>query len=215
MARGECHFVHSGCAPVSCRWRWRYALENRRRATRRDFGISLLSVFLVLCAVTVGSADLDTVSEDSLKQDFSSEYEPGKTLKQAAVNEASNSAGDGPLTAVSRTGGPIRPAVLNNISIVETPDRALVIFSTNGKAVFDVSTSAKLTRKWIVVTFPGVKLEMPDRVAGGGRIIGEIYLDELVGVSGGVRVSIEVLPARIEYEFYRENRSLVLRTRVR
>jgi len=103
------------------------------------------------------------------------------------------------------------PGILDNISIVETPNEALVIFATNGLVDYSVSTSAKLSRKWIEILFPTLKTGLPGHLAGGGRIVGEIYTEDLSPGSTGVKVSVEIIPSRIGYDFYQEGPSLVLR----
>ena len=211
MARGECHFFHVGCAPAFFGELRQFVLKKRRYPCCRAAAIAVLSAAMVCFSVSADAADIYSVPEGGPLWKASSGTEVGKILNRVGTVETSTGTeGDSLITA-----GSVGPYVLDNISIVETPGRALVIFSTNGKAVFDVSTSTKLTRKWIEVVFPGVNLEMSDRVIGGGSIIGEIYIDELTGDSAGVKVSVEILPPRIEYELYREEDSLVLRTRVR
>ncbi len=102
------------------------------------------------------------------------------------------------------------PGILDNISIVETPNEALVIFATNGLVDYSVSTSAKLSRKWIEIFFPTLKTDLPGHLDGGERIVGEIYTEVSSG-STGVKVSVEIIPSRIGYDFYQEGSSLVLR----
>ncbi|MFV1956232.1 MAG: hypothetical protein ACC669_00505 [bacterium] len=103
------------------------------------------------------------------------------------------------------------PGVLDNISIVETPEKALVIFSTNGLVDYTVSASAKLSGKWLEILFPTIKAGVPGRLDGGERIVGEIYTEDLSSGSNGVRVSVEIIPSRIGYDLYQEGSTLVLR----
>ncbi len=101
--------------------------------------------------------------------------------------------------------------VLDNISIVETPEKALVIFSTNGLVDYTVSTSAKLSGKWIEILFPTIRAGVPGHLDGGGRILGDIYTEDISSGSNGVRVSVEIIPSRIGYDLYQEGSVLVLR----
>jgi hypothetical protein len=106
---------------------------------------------------------------------------------------------------------PMRPGILDRIAVVEDESRALVTFSTNGMTDYNVTTSAKLSRKWIDIEFPDMAVELPDRISGGEKIVGEVYVESSVGDGRGVRVSIEILPTRIGYDVYQEGRSIVLK----
>ena len=105
----------------------------------------------------------------------------------------------------------LRPGILDRIAVVEDVSKALITFSTNGMTDYNVTTSAKLSRKWIDIEFPGMAADLPDRIGGGEKIVGEVYVESLAGTSRGVRVSIEILPTRIGYDVYQEGQSLVLK----
>ncbi len=105
----------------------------------------------------------------------------------------------------------LRPGILDRIAVVEEESRALVTFSTNGMTDYNVTTSAKLSRKWIDIEFPDMAIDLPDRISGGEKIVGEIYVEPSVGDGRGVRVSIEILPTRIGYDVYQEGQSIVLK----
>jgi len=106
---------------------------------------------------------------------------------------------------------PLRPGILDRVAVVEEENRALVTFSTNGMTDYNVTTSAKLSRKWIDIEFPDMAVDLPGRIRGGEKIVGEVYVEPLVNAGRGVRVSIEILPTRIGYDVYQEGQSLVLK----
>jgi S-adenosylmethionine hydrolase len=106
---------------------------------------------------------------------------------------------------------PLRPGLLDRIVVVEEESKALVTFSTNGMTDYNVTTSAKLSRKWIDIEFPDMAVDLPDRIGGGEKIVGEVYVEPSVGDGRGVRVSIEILPTRIGYDVYQEGHSIVLK----
>jgi hypothetical protein len=106
---------------------------------------------------------------------------------------------------------PLRPGILDRIAVVEEESKALIIFSTSGMTDYNVTTSAKLSRKWIDIEFPNMVVDLPDRIGGGEKIVGEIYVEPSVGGGRGVRVSIEILPTRIGYDVYQEGQSIVLK----
>ncbi|MDF1526575.1 MAG: hypothetical protein RRA15_06575 [bacterium] len=106
---------------------------------------------------------------------------------------------------------PLRPGILDRIAVVEDISKALITFSTNGMTDYNVTTSAKLSRKWIDIEFPDMLVELPDRIGGGEKIVGEVYVEPLAGDGRGVRVSIEILPTRIGYDVYQEGQSVVLK----
>ena len=106
---------------------------------------------------------------------------------------------------------PLRPGILDRIAVVEEESRALITFSTNGMTDYNVTTSAKLSRKWIDIEFPDMAVDLPDRIGGGKKIVGEVYVEPSVGDGRGVRVSIEILPTRIGYDVYQEGQSIVLK----
>ena len=106
---------------------------------------------------------------------------------------------------------PLRPGVLDGISVVEEESKALITFSTNGMTDYNVTTSAKLSRKWIDIEFPDMAVDLPDRISGGEKIVGEVYVEPSVVDGRGVRVSIEILPTRIGYDVYQEGQSIVLK----
>ncbi len=87
----------------------------------------------------------------------------------------------------------------------------MVTFSTNGMTDYNVTTSAKLSRKWIDIEFPDMKVDLPDRIVGGEKIVGEVYIEPSVSGGTGVRVSVEILPVRIGYDVYQEGQSLILK----
>ncbi|MDF1536022.1 MAG: hypothetical protein P1S46_05890 [bacterium] len=105
---------------------------------------------------------------------------------------------------------PLRPGVLDGLEVKEIKDSAQVVFSTNGMTDYNVTTSAKLSRKWIDIEFPDINPELPERIAGGENIVGEVYVEEL-GNDRGVKISIEILPVRIGYDVYQEGNSIVLK----
>jgi hypothetical protein len=106
---------------------------------------------------------------------------------------------------------PLRPGMLDQIAVVEEESNALITFSTNGMTDYNVTTSAKLSRKWIDIEFPDMKVDLPDRVEGGDQIVGEVYVEPLTNDGRGARVSIEILPTRIGYDVYQEGQSIVLK----
>ena len=106
---------------------------------------------------------------------------------------------------------PLRPGILDRIVVVEDESKALVTFSTNGMTDYNVTTSAKLSRKWIDIEFPDMAVDLPDRISGGEKIVGEVYVEPSVGDGRGVRVSVEILPTRIGYDVYQEGRTIVLK----
>jgi hypothetical protein len=97
------------------------------------------------------------------------------------------------------------------IGVEEDEARALVTFSTNGMTDYNVTTSAKLSRKWIDIEFTNMEADLPDRIGGGEKIVGEVYVEPSMGEGRGVRISIEILPTRIGYDVYQEGQSLVLK----
>jgi hypothetical protein len=105
---------------------------------------------------------------------------------------------------------PLRPGVLNDVDVNEVKNVARVVFSTNGMTDYTVTTSAKLSRKWIDIEFPEIAPDLPDRLTGGENIVGEIYVEKLPS-NRGVRVSVEILPVRIGYDVYQEGNSIVLK----
>ena len=86
----------------------------------------------------------------------------------------------------------LRPGILDSIAVVEEAGKAHVTFSTNGMTDYNVTTSAKLSRKWIDIEFPDMEVDLPDRIAGGEKVIGEVYVEPSMGGGPGVRVSIEI-----------------------
>jgi hypothetical protein len=94
--------------------------------------------------------------------------------------------------------------------VKEKADAAQVVFSTNGMTNYTVTTSAKLSRKWIDIEFPEIAPDLPDRLAGGENIVGEIYVEKLSS-DRGVKVSVEILPVRIGYDVYQDGNSIVLK----
>ena len=134
---------------------------------------------------------------------------PEKQMASAKTAGPSDKpAGPAPVVANKR---PLRPGILDRIAVSEEENRALVIFSTNGMTDYNVTTSAKLSRKWIDIEFPDMAVDLPDRIRGGEKIVGEVYVEPLVKTGRGVRVSIEILPTRIGYDVYQEGQSLVLK----
>jgi hypothetical protein len=105
----------------------------------------------------------------------------------------------------------LRPGVLDSITVVEEAGKALVTFSTNGMTDYNVTTSAKLSRKWIDIEFPDMAVDLPDKISGGEKIVGEVYVEPSMDGGPGVRVSVEILPTRIGYDVYQEGQSLVLK----
>ena len=106
---------------------------------------------------------------------------------------------------------PMRPGILDGIAVAEEESKALVTFSTNGMTDYNVTTSAKLSRKWIDIEFPDMAIDLPDRIVGGEKIVGEIYVEPSVDDDRGIRVSVEILPTRIGYDVYQEGQSIVLK----
>jgi hypothetical protein len=115
------------------------------------------------------------------------------------------------LAPVVTSKSPLRPGILDRIAVVEEESKALVTFSTNGMTDYNVTTSAKLSRKWIDIEFPDMAVDLPDRIGGGEKIVGEVYVEPSVGDGRGVTVSIEILPTRIGYDVYQEGQDLVLK----
>ena len=105
----------------------------------------------------------------------------------------------------------LRPGILDGIAVVEEENRALITFSTNGMTDYNVTTSAKLSRKWIDIEFPDMAVDLPEHIDGGEMIVGDVYVEPSVGGGRGVRVSIEILPTRIGYDVYQEGQSIVLK----
>jgi hypothetical protein len=105
----------------------------------------------------------------------------------------------------------MRSGILDGITVVEEGNKALVTFATNGMTNYNVTTSAKLSRKWIDIDFPDVAVELPDRIGGGEEIVGEVYVIPSKDDGPGVRVSVEILPTRIGYDVYQEGQSIVLK----
>ena len=117
---------------------------------------------------------------------------------------------DSPAPVVAST-RPLRPGILDRIDVFEEEKSALITFSTNGMTDYNVTTSAKLSRKWIDIDFPDMAVDLPDRISGGEKIVGEVYVEPSVSDGRGVRVSVEILPTRIGYDVYQEGQSLVLK----
>jgi outer membrane biosynthesis protein TonB len=105
---------------------------------------------------------------------------------------------------------PLRPGMLDGVTVNENSDGARIVFSTNGMTNYNVTTSAKLSRKWIDIEFTEISPDLPDRLSGGEKVVGEIYVER--SASGrGVKVSVEILPVRIGYDVYQEGSDLVLK----
>jgi len=105
---------------------------------------------------------------------------------------------------------PLRPGILDSVVVHESEKNGVVVFSTNGMTNYNVTTSAKLSRKWIDIEFPDIDPDLPGHLKGGGKIIGEIYVEKPEN-GKGVRISVEILPVRIGYEVYPEGDSLILK----
>jgi hypothetical protein len=118
-----------------------------------------------------------------------------------------------PPAAPSRSPGipALRPGILDGIKVIEEGNKALVTFATNGMTDYNVTTSAKLSRKWIDIDFPDMKVDLPGRIGGGEEIVGEVYVVPSEDGGPGVKVSVEILPTRIGYDVYQEGQSLVLK----
>jgi hypothetical protein len=130
---------------------------------------------------------------------------PAPVKKAAPVKTPESTS---PVVASKR---PLRPGILDRIAVVEEVSKALITFSTNGMTDYNVTTSAKLSRKWIDIEFPDMTVDLPARIGGGEKIVGEVYVESMVGDGRGVRVSIEILPIRIGYDVYQEGQSIVLK----
>ncbi|UCG39453.1 MAG: hypothetical protein JSV00_04310 [bacterium] len=105
---------------------------------------------------------------------------------------------------------PLRPGVIDRVGVRESVNSAVVTFSTNGITDYTVTTNAKLSRKWIDIEFPNVQPDLPERIEGGEKIVGEVYVEK-PRTGKGVRVSVEILPVRIGYDVYQEGDSLILK----
>ncbi len=106
---------------------------------------------------------------------------------------------------------PLRPGILDEVAVSEEDGKARVTFATNGMTDYTVTTSAKLSRKWIDIDFPNVGADLPDRIRGGEKIIGEVYVQQPAPNGQGVRVSVEILSVRIGYNVFQEGDSIVLK----
>jgi hypothetical protein len=103
--------------------------------------------------------------------------------------------------------------VLGGVVVSESDRDALVRFSTNGVTDYSVATAVKLSRKWIVIEFPALEPDLPDKLTGGAKIIGEVSAEE-AEAGKGVKISVEILPVRIGYEVYQEGGTLVLKVTI-
>ncbi len=104
-------------------------------------------------------------------------------------------------------------ATLTGIDIEETSKSAVVVFSiddpSKAPAVdYKVTTSVRLSGKWIDLEFPVIRTGMYENVVTGGGILGKILVEETPD-GAGTRISIEILPASINYDIRQEDGSLV------
>ena len=100
--------------------------------------------------------------------------------------------------------------VLDAVAVEESGNQAFVSLSTNGLTDYSVMTLTKLSRKWISIELPAVVPDLPVRLDGGKRIIGEVDAEQ--HPSGkGIRILVEILPVRVVYEIYQEGGSLILK----
>lgn len=104
----------------------------------------------------------------------------------------------------------LMPVVLDGVVVKEADNYGIVSFSTNGITEYNVSTSAKLSRKWINIEFPFVKPELPAHLTGGSDIIGAVYAEK-PETGKGIMISLEILPDSIGYEIYQEGDCLILK----
>ena len=140
-------------------------------------------------------------TEKTGKLNLSLRDERGMVLGQWTLNIRSN-------RKVDQMAGKKRS--LDNIAVVEDENRALVTFSTNGMTDYNVTTSVKLSRKWIDIEFPDILTSLPDLVDGGEKVVGEIYVETSGDNDPGIKISVEILPTRIGYDVYLEGGSIVL-----
>ena len=105
---------------------------------------------------------------------------------------------------------PSRPGVLDSVVVQDSEKNGIVVFSTNGMTDYNVTTSAKISRKWIDFEFPNIAVDLPSHLKGGSKIIGEVYVEKPEN-GKGTRISVEILPVRIGYDVYQEGDSLVLK----
>jgi hypothetical protein len=104
----------------------------------------------------------------------------------------------------------IRSGMLDDIAVRESADKGVVSFSTNGIVEYEVYISTGSHRKWINIVFPGITTRLPDLLAGGERIIGQIHLEKnKEGKS--VKVSVEILPLKTGYGLFHQDDSLILK----
>jgi len=104
-------------------------------------------------------------------------------------------------------------ATLAGIDIKETSEGAVVIFSIDDASKdpsvdYKVTTSVRLSGKWIDLEFPAIRTGMYENVVTGGEILGKILVEETPD-GAGTRISIEILPASINYDIRQEDGSLV------
>ena len=100
--------------------------------------------------------------------------------------------------------------MLDGLTVKESDQGAFIVFSTNGMTDYNVTTSAKLSRKWIDIEFPEITPDLPERIAGGEDVVGELYVEK-TSSGRGVKISVEILPVRIGYDVYQEGNNLVLK----
>ena len=104
-------------------------------------------------------------------------------------------------------------ATLTGINIEANPQSAVVIFSINDPSKdpavdYRVTTSVRLSRKWIDLELPVIRAGLFGGVGTGGGILGEILVEE-TSDGAGTRISIEILPANINYNIRQQDGSLV------
>jgi hypothetical protein len=103
----------------------------------------------------------------------------------------------------------LRSGKLDSIEVDESDNRGVVFFSTNGVMEYDVYITTEFYRKWINIVFQSIMPDLPDHIAGGDSIIGEINLEK--NRSGkSVKVSVEILPSNAVYEIFHQGDSLIL-----
>lgn len=181
------------------------AMRARREARLREKRVST-KISQVEQPRSTAAAGIGKKAPEPVKKEKPSQASrPSPVKKTAPVKTPVSKA---PVVASKKT---LRPGILDKIAVTEEGSMALVTFSTNGMTDYNVTTSAKLSRKWIDIEFPDMVVELPDRIGGGDKVVGEVYVEPSIGDGPGVRVSIEILPTRIGYDVFQDGNTLVLK----
>lgn len=102
------------------------------------------------------------------------------------------------------------PCVLTGIEVDETAGEARVTLEIEGIPDYSVATAVREGHKWIDLNlrrFRRAVLEIPEE---GRNIAGRIVVMSDPD-RGDIRVSIQILPAGVDYDVFREGSSLVIR----